>query len=195
MAKRIIIIVCAAGIVIVTGIAAFVLLKDRGGGGFGAVPIGGPFNLTDHSGKAVTEKSWPGQHLLVVFGYTFCPDVCPTELQAVAVALDALGDKAPGIQPIFITIDPDRDTPAILADYVAAFHPRLVGLSGSDEAVRAAARAYRVYFAKGKADADGEYFMDHSSFTYLIGLDGGYRTHFGPNTAPEEMAKKIAAFL
>jgi cytochrome oxidase Cu insertion factor (SCO1/SenC/PrrC family) len=194
MRRVAIIIVCAASMLILGGVTAILLLNDRSGS-TGRALIGGPFELVDHAGKAVNDKSWPGQRLLVFFGYASCPDVCPTELQTVAVALDALGDDAAGVQPLFITIDPERDTPAAMADYVTAFHPRIVGLTGTDEQIRAAAKVYRAYFAKGKVDADGEYFMDHSSFVYLMHPDGHYLTHFGPNTDPKVMAEKIAEHL
>jgi protein SCO1/2 len=196
MTRTAIIGICVAAILVFGSIAVFMLFS--GGprtASPGRVLIGGPFELVDHSGHKVTEKSWPGQRLLVLFGYVSCPDVCPTELQTVAAAMDALGDEASRVQPLFITVDPERDTPAAIADYVSAFHPRIVGLTGADAQVRAAAKAYRVYFAKGKVDEDGEYFMDHSSFVYLMHPDGHYLTHFGPNTAPEVMAEKIADFL
>ena len=163
-------------------------LADYGG-------IGGDFTLVDQRGDRFDLSSLRGRPAVLFFGYTYCPDVCPTELQTIAVALDELGGKAAEVQPLFITIDPARHTPEILADYVAAFHPRLLGLSGSGEAVRAAAHAYRVFFAKGTADEDGDYLMDHSSFVDLIGPDGQYRANVGPTTAPEAMAEKIEELL
>lgn len=171
--------------------AAVIWFTGRDSGGVGTASIGGPFELVDQSGRTVTEKSWPGKYLLVYFGYTFCPDVCPTELQAMAAALDLLGDEAAAVQPLFITIDPVRDTVPVMADYVPSFYPRLEGLTGTDEQIRAAAKSYRVYYAKGADEGDGAYLMDHSSFVYLIGPDGKYLTHFSPNTAPEDIAKRI----
>ena len=166
------------------------LYSERGGGGI--VKIGGPFTLVDHDGAPRGAGDFRGQRMLVFFGYTYCPDVCPTALSDMALALDALGDDAAKVRPIFITVDPARDTPARLKAYVANFHPRLVGLSGSEQAVTAVAKAYRVYFAKSKAEAEpGEYLMDHTSIIYLMGPDGRYLTHFGHGTTAEAMAKRI----
>ncbi len=167
------------------------LLGGRGGGG-GIVKIGGPFTLVDHDGKTRSDGDFRGEHLLIFFGYTYCPDVCPTALSDMALALDELGDEAAKVRPLFITIDPARDTPERLKTYVANFHPRLVGLTGSQEAVTAAAKAYRVYFAKSKSEAaPGEYLMDHTSIIYLMGPDGRYLTHFSLGTSAETMAARI----
>jgi len=153
--------------------------------------LGGPFRLVDQDGKAVTDASYAGKFMLIYFGFTFCPDVCPTELQAMATAVDDLGSPGEMVQPILISVDPERDKPAQLKDYVAAFHPRLVGLTGSGEEIAAAAKAYRVYYAKGPADADGNYVMDHTSFVYLMGPDGKLRSVFRAGTAPEMMAAEM----
>lgn len=153
--------------------------------------LGGPFRLVDQDGKNVTDASYAGKFMLVYFGFTFCPDVCPTELQAMATAIDDLGSPGDMVQPILISIDPARDRPAQLKDYVAAFHPRLVGLTGSSEEIAAAAKAYRVYYAKGPADADGNYVMDHTSFVYLMGPDGKLRSVFRAGTSPEVMAAEM----
>ncbi len=161
----------------------------------GAAAIGGAFALTDHTGKARTQADFAGKHLLVQFGYTFCPDVCPTELQKAAAVLEALGGEADKLQVLFVSIDPARDTPAVLADYVSAFHPAIVGLTGSAEQVHAAARAYKVYYAKGEDTGDGGYLMDHSTFTYFMDPAGRYLRHFSASNGPEEMARQIAAAL
>jgi protein SCO1/2 len=176
-----------------------------------AVAVGGPFALVAHSGETVSEATYRGSFMLVFFGYTFCPDVCPTELLVMSRALDLLGDKAEAVQPLFVTVDPERDTAAVLADYVVNFHPRLVGLTGSPAQIAAVAEAYRAYYAKaplppsgGSEDAgDGktagakteDYLMDHSAFVYLMGPDGEYRGVFPPGTPPEAMAEAIAAAL
>ena len=152
-----------------TGIAA------RGG-----VQVGGPFALVDHTGRPVTDATWRGRWMLVYFGYTYCPDVCPTELQTIAAALDALGKQAAQVAPIFITIDPERDTPGHLAEYVKLFDDRLVGLTGTPEQIAAVARAYRVYYAKVTPNDSAGYLMDHSSFLYLMGPDGTLRALFRP---------------
>ena len=159
--------------------------------------IGGPFSLVDHHGKSLTEADFRDRYMLVYFGYTFCPDVCPTSLTAMADALNILGSEADDVVPVFITVDPERDTPEHLNMYVGHFHPRLVGLTGSAEQVKAAAKVYRVYFAKARedgADAD-EYLMDHTSIVYLMGPDGEFRAHFTHETDAEAMAKRIREFL
>jgi len=153
--------------------------------------LGGPFTLTDQTGRPVTEKDFAGRWQLVYFGYAFCPDVCPTELGNMVAALDSLGPKADGVVPLFITIDPARDTPAALADYVGRFHPRLIGLTGSPEQVADVARKYRVYFAKSENRDMREYLMDHSSFIYLVGPDGLVRELFRPGTSPDAIAAAL----
>lgn len=161
----------------------------------GKALIGGPFTLTNHEGKTVTEKDFEGQFTLVYFGYTFCPDICPAELQVMSAAIDQLGDKGKKVTPVFISIDPERDTVEQLASYVPNFHPRLVGLTGTPEQVRQAAKAYRVYFAKAKDSSATDYLMDHSSIVYLMGPDGTYLAHFSYGTGVDKMAEKIAKFL
>ncbi len=157
--------------------------------------LGGPFTLTDQTGREVTERDFAGRFLLVYFGFTYCPDVCPTELGTMAAALDAMGPAAERVTPVFITIDPERDTPAAMGDYVSRFHPRMVGLSGTPQQIAQVARAYRVYYAKVRPRDAGDYLMDHSSFTYLVGPDGRVRQLFRPEMAPEAMAQAIQAQL
>ncbi|WP_338661895.1 SCO family protein [Pararoseomonas sp. SCSIO 73927] len=161
----------------------------------GGVSVGGPFTLVDGDGRTVTEADLRGKLALVFFGYTFCPDVCPTELQAVAQAMDLLGPQAEAVRPVFVSIDPERDTPAKIKDYVALFHPSILGLTGTQAQVAAAARAWRVYYAKVTPPGASEYLMDHSSFTYLMGRDGSLRNLFRPGVSPEEMATAIRAQL
>jgi protein SCO1/2 len=157
----------------------------------GQVAIGGPFSLVDHNGRRVSEADFKGQHMLLYFGYTFCPDVCPTEMQAMSEALDALGPDAARVQPVFISIDPERDTPAVLAEYRQHFHDKFRMLTGTLEEIRAAAKTFRVYFTKADEGGSDDYLMDHSSVVYLMDGEGRYVAHFGPNTAPEEMARRI----
>lgn len=159
------------------------------------VSLGGPFTLVDQAGRTVTERDFAGRMLLVYFGFTYCPDVCPTELGTIASALDAMGPAGERVTPVFISIDPERDTPAAMADYVSRFHPRLVGLTGSAEQVAQAARAYRVYYAKARQRDTTEYTMDHSSFIYLVGPDGRVRSLFRPETTPEAIAAAVSAQL
>lgn len=162
----------------------------------GKPDIGGPFSLTDHTGKRVTEKDFLGKHTLVYFGFTYCPDVCPTELQVMADALDKLGDKASKVTPVFFTVDPQRDTVEQMAAYVPNFHDRLIGLTGTPEEVKSAAKAYRVYYKKVEdKDSDAGYTMDHSSIVFLMGPDGDYVAHFAHGTSPDAMANSIAKFL
>lgn len=162
------------------------------------VSIGGPFALTDQDGKAVTDKDFLGKYMVVYFGYTYCPDVCPTSLSAIGRAMDILDAKAPDkakrILPVFVTVDPERDTPALMKSYVKNFHPRLTGLTGTVDQTAAAAKAYRVYYAKvvEKGADPANYLMDHSSITYVMGPDGKFVTHFGHGTTPEAMAEKLA---
>jgi protein SCO1/2 len=153
--------------------------------------LGGPFSLTDHTGRAVTEADFAGRFMLVYFGFTFCPDVCPTELGTIAAALDALEEQGERVTPVLVSVDPERDTPAALADYVARFHPRMVGLTGTPEQVAAAARAYRVFYAKVQRPEMTQYLVDHSSFIYLVGPDGRVRALFRPETAPEAIAQAV----
>ena len=161
----------------------------------GVASIGGPFQLTDHNGRRVTEKTFAGKYMLVYFGYTYCPDVCPTGLTKISNALDILGPVADEIAPIFITIDPARDTPEQLREYATYFHPRLLGLTGTADEIAAVASAYRVYFAKvdnKEPGADPEdYTVDHSAIGYLMGPDGTFQLHFSHGTDAETMAKRI----
>ena len=157
----------------------------------GNVTVGGPFALVDPAGKTVTDADFRGRWMLVYFGYTFCPDVCPTELQAVAASLDKLGPLARKVSPIFITVDPERDTPAAMGEYVKLFDDRLVGLSGTQTQITVALRAYRVYAVKSDSKTTTSYLMDHSSFLYLMGPDGKLRTLFKPGTSGDEIAATI----
>ena len=159
----------------------------------GKALIGGPFTLTNQKGERVSEATFRGKYMLVSFGYTSCPDICPAELQLMSNAMDLLGAKADRVTPIFITVDPERDTVAPMASYVENFHPRMVGLTGSPEEVKQAASAYRVYYAKadGASTASG-YLMDHSTFIYLMDPEGAYVTHFPYGITREKLAAGIA---
>lgn len=162
----------------------------------GKPAVGGPFTLTDHTGKTVTDQTYRGKYMLVYFGFTFCPDVCPTGLQVMSAALEQLGPKADQIQPIFITVDPERDTPEQLAQYVSSFHPRLIGLTGTPQQIQAAAKAYRVYYQKVKDEkSTAEYTIDHTSIIYLMDPQGNFVTHFTHATPAAAMAEQIAKVL
>lgn len=155
---------------------------------------GGPFTLVDHRGREVTDADFRGKYVIMVFGYTFCPDVCPTTLSKVAVAMDLLGPKAENVVPVFVTVDPERDTPEVLAAYVAAFHPRMVGLTGSPAQIRRIAYNYRVYYAKSETD-EADYLVDHSAYVYLIGPDGQMLSYLKHDATPEAMAAAITEVM
>jgi protein SCO1/2 len=179
------------------GIRLFVLGPGGRGGSIvsGVASIGGPFSLVDQNGKTRTDADFRGKYMLVYFGYTFCPDICPTELQTMSEALDQLGSRAARIQPIFITVDPARDKVPVMKEYVRHFHPSFIGLTGTANEIAAAAKAYRVYYAKAaNAEGGNDYLMDHSGFVYLMGPDGHYLTHFTPQTTPKQMAAAIARY-
>jgi len=162
-----------------------------------AAAIGGPFSLLGSEGESVTDADFAQSYLLVSFGFTSCPDVCPTTLQSIGQAMDLLGDDGQGLQPLFITLDPERDTPQVVGDYAQAFHTRLIGLTGSVEQIADAAGAYRVYYAKVPNAGDGEsdYTIDHSAFIYLMSPDGAYLTHFSHASTPEDIAAGVRAFV
>jgi protein SCO1 len=169
-------------------------LNDAGSG----ADIGGPFTLTDQNGNQVTEAILQDHLNLVYFGYTYCPDVCPTTLQDITTALDSMGDDAGQVQPIFITVDPERDTVQVMKEYVGWFHPSLIGLTGTVDQIDAVKAAYRVYSNKVPQEDDetgDNYLVDHSSVIYVMGPDGKYLTHISYGTTPEEMAKTIEDLL
>ena len=157
--------------------------------------IGGPFTLVNHLGETVTDADFRGRFLLLFFGYTYCPDVCPTTLTAIGDALDLLGPDGDKVTPVFITVDPVRDTPEYLAEYLAYFHPRMVGLSGTPDQVAAVAESYRVYYAKGGKAGNEDYIMDHTAVIYLMDPAGNYLAHFANETTPEDMAAGISRHL
>jgi cytochrome oxidase Cu insertion factor (SCO1/SenC/PrrC family) len=162
----------------------------------GRALVGGPFALTDQTGKRVTDKDFRGRYTLVFFGFTYCPDVCPSALQVVAGALDKLGAKGRQITPVFVTVDPERDSPAQLATYLKSFHPRLVGLTGSSADIEAVTKAYRVYVKKvTDAKSSAGYSFDHSAIIYLMGPDGAYLTHFTHATSVDAMAERLGKLL
>jgi protein SCO1/2 len=172
----------------------------------GALPTSGDtalikaeFRLVDQHGQTRTSAEFHGRFMLVFFGFTHCPDICPVELQTMTTALDQLGAAADKVTPVFITVDPARDTPQVMGEFVANFHPRLVALTGSEAEVGAVARHFRVYYAKatgGTASSDpNDYIMDHTAIVYLIGPDGGYLSHFEPGTSVDEMAAALREYL
>ena len=156
----------------------------------GTAEIGGAFALTDQDGKARTEADFRGRFMLVYFGYSFCPDVCPTTLAMMSNALSKLGSRADRIVPVFITVDPGRDKPQVLKTYLASFGTNFVGLTGTGKQIESAAHAYRVYFAKHPLDG-GNYAMDHSSVIYLMGPDGRFVTYYEDEIGPDKLAADL----
>ena len=173
--------ILAAGM---AGAFAFIGLRDEP-----AVPIGGPFALQDGDGRTITDAQFRGRWMLVYFGYTHCPDACPTALNDMATALDQLGDRKKDVVPVFITVDPERDTPAVMKDYVGAFGTPIAALSGSRPQVEAAMKAYRVYAARHPTK-DG-YDMDHSSIIYVMDPQGRLGAIFTHETSPDQIAAKL----
>ena len=161
-----------------------------------ASPPGGPFTLQDGDGRQVTDRDFRGKYMLVYFGYTFCPDVCPTTLIEVADALDRLGAKADHIQAIFITVDPKRDIPIVVKQYAAAFSPRLIGLTGSPEQIAQVAKTYRVYYAETRTGPEpNDYAMAHSSVLYLMGPDGEFVAPIRGDESGTQIAEDLSRLM
>ena len=161
----------------------------------GKVPVGGPFTLTDQRGKRVSLADFRGKVVMLYFGYTFCPDVCPTDLYAIAGMIKLLGADGPKVQPVFVTLDPERDTPTQLGLYVESFNPRFVALSGSETEIRDVATAYKVFFEKVRQPGASYYLIDHTAFTYVIDALGNYAGFFPPGTSGERMAALVRDLL
>jgi len=160
----------------------------------GTPDVGGPFALTDQTGAQRSDADFRGRYMLIYFGYTYCPDVCPLSLGVMNDALDKMGPKGKAVTPIFITVDPARDTPAVLKTYVAAFGKNWIGLTGNAKAIETVTKEYKVYY-KRQPLKDGGYAMDHSSTIYLMGPDGRFVTHYdesiGPDALAEDLKKRI----
>ena len=159
-----------------------------------ASAIGGPFRLVDQDGKTVTDADLKGKWSLVYFGYTHCPDACPTALNDISIALDELGPKRTSVRPVFITVDPERDTPEVLNAYVTAFDAPILALTGTPEEVAQAAKGYRVFYAK-HPEAGGDYSMDHSSVIYVMDPEGRFTASFTHQSSPEELAERLKKLL
>lgn len=165
----------------------------------GASP-GGPFTLVDHTGLAVSDRDFRGKYMLITFGYTSCPDICPTIMGRISAALDLLGERTGNLQPIFVTLDPERDGPDRLASYVDFFHPAFIGLTGSQEQIAAVAERFLVHFEKvyetgAESDPNAYYSIDHSAFIYLMGPDGNYLDVFAHRARPEDLVRDIARHM
>jgi protein SCO1/2 len=161
---------------------------------YGRGAIGGPFTLLDQNGKARSDGEFRGKLMIVYFGYTFCPDVCPADLMAITQALDALGADAAGVQPVFISIDPERDTKA-MREYLSAFHKSFVGLTGAPGDIRKVANAYKAFYVKVGDPKTGEYSIDHAGVIYLMGRDGRYLGFMPPQTAPDRLIEILRKYL
>lgn len=156
--------------------------------------IGGPFQLTDQNGKAVTDKNLKGKPTLIFFGYTHCPDICPTSLFELSEVLRAMGKDADKVNAVFISVDPERDTPAMMKDYLSSFDPHLEGLSGDPAETAKVITSYRVY-AKKIPTKDGDYTMDHTALIYLMDRDGRFVSPFNLKRTPEEAAADLKRYL
>jgi len=200
-AQRGLAILAGGALLLLVGIGGSLLWLKPSSESFGptlpaSVAIGGAFSLTDETGTPVTDATYRGRYMLVFFGFTYCPDVCPTELAKITATLDLLGQDAQKVAPLFVTVDPARDTPEALAQYTDLFHPAIIGLTGTDTQIAAAARAFRVFYNKVKTGTEADaYTMDHSAFVYLMGPDGAFRQFFSPQATPEQMAEAIRAQL
>jgi len=182
------------------GVLLAVLLFAAGGflwfsGNRGAA-VGGHFSLVDGQGQTVTDRTFRGKYMLVYFGYTHCPDVCPTTLSDIAAALKQLGPRAARIVPVFITVDPARDTPAVMAHYTALFSPRIVGLTGSAAQIAAVAGKYHVYFARhATGPGPDDYSMDHSSVLYLMGPDGRFVAPIAADSSVRDLTESLTRLV
>lgn len=195
----------AAFVVALLGILGWLILADRGGADAyaqcretaiagGAGSVGGPFELVDQTGRTVTEAEVISEPALIYFGYTFCPDVCPLDVARNALAVELLEERGYDLRPVFVSVDPARDTPEVLAEFTSIFHPQMIGLTGSEAQVREAAQAYRAFYNVHESD-DEFYLVDHSTFSYLVFPDEGFVEVFRRNETAPDMAERIACFL
>ena len=185
-------------ILVALAIAAIALTQwpTKGPIGSGTALIGGPFTMLNHKSETVTEKIFEGRYTLYFFGYTFCPDVCPTELQVITAALKELGLDASKITPVFVSIDPERDTPKIIREYIANFDSRFVGLTGTPEQLAVMAKAFHIYYKKETDPKDAQnYGMDHPSILYLMAPDGKFAKHFPYTTDAKNLALGLKSVL
>ena len=192
--------ICGLGLALILGLLLRELALSPGTPQQQRVDIGGPFTLINEEGQAVSEADFAGRPMLVFFGFTYCPDVCPMSLDLLGAALDRLAETAPEkatrLQPVFISVDPARDTPAQLKDYLSYFHPSLTGLTGSQEQIDAVKKSFRVYAARARnSDANGHYNVDHSSLFYLMDGDNRYLAHFTHNMTAAQLAAGLDAKL
>src|SRR4051794_6880920 len=191
-------IVFAALLVVAAGVLLALAVRETPRGGAAgtalASAIGGPFPLVDQNGKAGSDAGLKGKWQLGFFGYTHCPDPCPTALNEIALALDQLGEKRGEIEIVFITVDPDRDTPEVMKSYVQSFDAPIIALTGSPDAVAQAAKAYRVFYAKHPR-ADGDYDMDHSAVIYVMNPEGRFTATFTPDSSADAIVQRLQKLI
>ena len=195
--QKIIAIGASVAVVALLGATFYVTQRPTpgcGGTAIAGADFGGPFTLVNKDGETVTDTDVITGPTLIYFGYTFCPDVCPIDAARNATAVDILEEQGQTVTPIFITIDPARDTPQVVGEYADLFHPAMIGLTGSDAQIAEAAKAYRVVYSR--ADDDPEYYlMNHSVFTYFVTPEDGFVDFFRREDSPDEMAEKLACYL
>ena len=180
-------VLCFAVVLLVTGRGPSPLANPT-------AAIGGPFKLTDQNGNPISDRDLKGRPFLVFFGFTHCPEVCPTALADISQVMDKLGPDADKVNALFVTVDPERDTPAVLKDYLTSFNPRLLGVGGDADALAAVAKAYRVYYKKVPLK-DGDYTMDHTAIVYLMDKNGQFVSPFNLRRRPEELAAELRRYL
>lgn len=200
--SRFLVILAGVGALVLGGIAASVALRPGDADRFAQCresqvaggDIGGPFELVNAAGETVTDADVIAELSLIYFGYTFCPDVCPLDVARNVAAVDVLADRGVSVTPVFISIDPNRDTPEIVGEFAANMHPKMIGLTGSPDQVRAASQAYKTFYQVSGDLDDPYYLVDHSTMTYLVLPEAGFVEFFRRDTTPEQMADTVACF-
>ncbi|NXN19686.1 SCO1 protein, partial [Indicator maculatus] len=185
------------GVGVFEPLLVFVELEKERNRGIGKPLLGGPFSLVSHEGQPRSSKDYIGQWVLIYFGFTHCPDICPDELEKMIEVVNEIDriPSLPNLTPLFITIDPERDNEEAIARYVKEFSPKLVGLTGTKAQIDQVAKAYRVYYSEGPKDEDDDYIVDHTIIMYLLGPDGGFVDYYGQNKRSAEISASIAAHM